>query len=177
MLTMSGTRMMSILSKGHLKWGCMSPHQEKVISIFRYHIQCFWEVHVFYGLCSLWRFHPEFACDASSDPGLDPDHCACVMCTGCPKSRCRLVAIAAPNGVDLFQCDTTPCLEVHRSLPQTTQLSKHSDDVPSKDSLPVAWCLIIIGWTAPAAFVIISLIKTITDLQNCELRHACTFCL
>ena len=133
---MSGTRMMSILSKGHLKWGCMSPHQVKS------HVDLPVSYPMFLGSSRiLWimqpvaLFHPEFACDASSDPGLDPDHCACVMCTGCPKSRCRLVAIAAPNGVDLFRCDTTPCLEVHRSLHQTTQLSKHSDDVPSKETL------------------------------------------
>ena len=62
------------------------------------------------GLCPE-AFHPEFACD-ESDPGLDPDHCACVMCTGCPKSRCRLL-LSLTHGVDLFE-DTTPCLEVHR---------------------------------------------------------------
>ena len=80
-------------------------------------------------------FHFELVSDASTDPDLDPGHRACAVCTGCPKSQCPLIAIAAPSGVDLFQCDVKSCLAIHHSLHQTAPRSKHSDAVQHKEIL------------------------------------------
>ena len=52
---MSSARMMNNLSKGHPTRVVWASIKKKITSIFQYYPQCFWEVHVFYGLCSLWR--------------------------------------------------------------------------------------------------------------------------